>query len=128
MKKLIRKIITQKKTSPFLGAIISVYTSTAILYSPLTLIGVATTLYGLFGEVTIKKWLPWFSFPVLLAFMIVFILIMMVIFNKIVIPSMYAFQVQQQYKHQNPLVTDMKLVIKKLDEINKRLDEIEGKK
>jgi len=127
---IITKLARQKNTSPHLGAVINAYSATSILYSPLTLMGVATTLYGLWGEKMIHQWLPWFTFPMLFGCMILFILIMMVLFYKVIIPSQVAFSVQQQYKHRNPLVTDMKVVLKKLeklDDIEKRLKNLEKK-
>jgi len=102
---------------------LNVYSTTAILYSPLTFIGVATTVYGLWGAEAIKTWLPWFTFGHLIGIMVIFVLLMMVFFYKVIIPSIYAFQVQQQYKHRNPLVSDVGEVLERLDETNKQLTE-----
>lgn len=126
---VITKLVKQKKTSPVLGALINAYTSTSILYSPLTLIGVATTVYGLWGKATLVQWFPWMTFPILIGLIISFMIAMMVLFYKVVIPSLIAFNVQQSYKHQNPLVADMQEVLKQLkddkeSEIMKKLEDI----
>ena len=128
------KILKQKNTSPHIGAVINVYSATGILYSPLTLIGVATTLFGLWGREIITKWLPWFTFPMLIGCMVLFILIMMVVFYKVIIPSSIAFNMQQNYKHRNPLVKDIKeglrndkLILKEIRDMKTRIEELEKK-
>ncbi len=130
---MISRLTKQKSMSPTIGALINAYSSTAILYSPLTLLGVITTVYGLWGGEVIRNVFPWFSTWMLYALMISFVLVMMVVFYKIVIPSQYAFTVQQYYKHRNPMVTDIanglendKIMIKKLESIEKRLEVLES--
>ena len=120
--KFIEKLGKQRNTSPRIGALIHAYSSTAILYSPLTLIGVATTVYGLWGRDMITEWLPWFTFPMLVGCMVGFILIMMVFFYKVIIPSQVAWSVQQDYKHRNPLVKDIQKVIKNQGEFKETLE------
>ena len=134
LKNILTKLLKQRTTSPVIGAFINAYSATAILYSPLTLIGVATTLYGLWGGQLIREYIPWFTTWMLLLCMVGFILVMMIFFYKIVIPSQYAFNVQQSYKHQNPMVTDIlkglendEAILRKLNEIEKRLEKLEQK-
>ena len=127
LSRFIEKLEKQRNTSPRIGALINAYSATAILYSPLTLIGVATTIYGLWGREMIQEWFPWFTFPMLVGCMVAFILLMMVFFYKVIIPSQIAFTMQQNYKHRNPLVADMKVVLKQLELISKRLDKLEKK-
>lgn len=122
IKKLVASLVAQKKTSPHIGALINVYTSAAILYTPLTFIGVATTLYGLWGADLLRSWFPWFTFGHLLIVMVCFMLLWMVFVYKVVIPSIYSFQVLMQYRHQNPLVADMQEVLKRLEETNAKLE------
>lgn len=133
--RVITRLGKQRNMSPHLGAFLNVYSATAIMFAPLTLIGVATTIYGLWGRDIITEWFPWFSFPMLLGCMVALILLMMVVFFKYVIPSQIAFNMQQNYKHRNPLVRDMGKVLenqkdmkKNQEEINKRLDRLEKKK
>lgn len=125
IKNVLVKLAKQKNTSPFIGALTSAYSSAGILYSPLTLIGVATTVYGLWGADLLRKWFPWFTFYYLVGLLVLFMLMMMVFFYKVIIPSQYAFSVQQQYKHRNPLVEDMHKVLKQQKKTNKRLGDIE---
>ena len=122
--KMLVRLAKQNNTSPRIGALINVYQTTAIIYAPLTLIGVVTTLYGLWGSTIAKEHLPWFTVYHLVGFMVVFILIMMVFFYKVIIPSIVAFGMQQQYKHRNPLVTDIHEVLLKLDSNSDKLDSI----
>ena len=123
IKRIYSRLTKQKDMSPRLGGLINVYSSTAVIYSPLTFVGVATTLFGLWGADAIKEWLPWFTFGHMVAVMVLFILLLMILFYKVVIPSMYAFQMQQQYKHRNPLVADVQEVLEELAQTNERLKE-----
>lgn len=125
LKRLLARLSQQRNMSPHIGAFINAYTSTAILYSPLTLMGVATTVYGLWGQDAIRAWLPWFTIWHLLLVMVLFILCMMVLFHKYVLPSIFAFQVQQQYKHRNPLAKDTQAMLKQQKEFGERLEKIE---
>ncbi len=111
-KRIVAELAKQRNMSPHIGALINVYQTTAIMYAPLTLIGVATTLYGLWGGELIKKYLAWFTVWHLLGFMVLFIIVMMVFFYKIIIPSIVAFGAQQTYKHRNPMVTDLQNILK----------------
>ena len=133
MKKLWKSLTKQHNTGPYIGMLINTYSTTGILYSPLTFLGVVSTVYGLWGGTFLRTYLPWFTTFHLMGSMIIVGLIMMLIFFKVVIPSIYAFQVKMQYKHQNPLVADMQKalsnqssILTMLDSINNRLDELEG--
>ena len=125
--RLLAKLGKQRSTSPHIGALISAYSSTAILYAPLTLLGVATTVYGLWGKDIIQQWFPWFTFQMLIISIVLFMLVMMVFFYKVIIPSSIAFGVQQNYKHRNPLVADVQEILRKLTDIDKRLQKLEEK-
>ena len=128
MKKFLAKLAKQRNTSPHLGAVLNTYSATGIIYAPLTLIGVATTIYGLWGAEVIRAWFPWFTILHMIGLMVMLILIAMLFFYKYVIPSQIAFSMQQNYKHRNPLVADMKKALKLLESIDKRVSELEGKK
>lgn len=122
---IIARLSVQCNMSPRIGGIINIYQTTAIMYAPLTLVGVATTLYGLWGRDLIAGYLPWFTIYHLLGFMVAFILIAMVFFYKFIIPSMVAFNVQQQYKHRNPMASDLQRILDMLENDDKRLIRIE---
>ncbi len=117
LKALLDRLAKQNNTSPKLGAIINVYQTTALVYAPLTLIGVASTIYGLWGDEYIKQILPWFTVWHMLGIMILIIPVLMVLFYKVVIPSMIAWSMQQQYKHRNPMAADH-------DEMKKTLEDV----
>lgn len=126
IKSLFTRLLKQRNMSPIIGAMINAYSSTSILFSPLTLMGVATTVYGLWGGEILRRIFPWFSTWMLFCAIIILVLIAMIIFYKVVIPSQYAFTVQQYYKHRNPMVTDInqslendKLILSILGKIEK---------
>jgi len=133
--RILAKLAKQRNMSPHIGALINIYQTTAIMYAPMTLIGVATTLYGLWGAELIKEYFPWFTVWHLLGGMVAFILVMMVFFYKIIIPSIVAFSVQQTYKHRNPMAADLQNILKnqnamfgELKNIKERLAELEESK
>jgi hypothetical protein len=119
VKTLLGKITEQKKTTPKIGALMNAYSSTAVLYSPLTLIGVVTTLYGLWGRTYLAQYFPWMTIWHLLGILIGIILVAMIFFYKFIIPSQVAFAMLQNYKHQNPMVDDLKELLKKQELSNK---------
>ncbi|KKM27442.1 hypothetical protein LCGC14_1574690 [marine sediment metagenome] len=121
------KLAKQRNTSPHIGAVLNVYSATGIIYAPLTLIGVSTTLYGLWGAELIRAWFPWFTVFHMIGLMVLLILVMMVVFYKVIIPSQIAFGMQQNYKHRNPLVADVQKILRKLESIEKRLEKLENK-
>ena len=133
MNKLLVKLAKQRNTSPHIGAVLNVYSATGIIYAPLTLIGVATTIYGLWGAEVIHSWFPWFTIIHMIGLMVLLILIAMIFFYKYIIPSQIAFSMQQNYKHRNPLVADVKkslrndkCILKELRDFNKRLKQLES--
>jgi hypothetical protein len=104
------------------------------LYSPLTLLGVVTTVYGLWGGELIRKYIPWFTTWMLYATMVGIILCAMLFFYKYVIPSNQAFANQQTYKFKNPLfeavtkcMANDEIIIKKLEALEKRFEDLENK-
>lgn len=125
---LLRKFITtlskQQNVPPHLGAVINVYQTTAILYAPLTLIGVVTTVYGLWGSTLLREYLPWFTVWHLVGCMVLFILMMMVVFYKVIIPSIVAFNMQQAYKHRNPIAADLQNILKNQKELFKEIHNV----
>jgi len=117
----------QRNMSPTIGALINIYQTTAIMYSPLTLIGVATTLYGLWGGNLIREYLPWFTVWHLLGGLVAFILVAMIFFYKIIIPSIVAWSMQQAYKHRNPVATDLQSILRNQKAIFEELKDIKDR-
>jgi len=122
IRELTNKLLKQRNMSPLIGALINVYQTTALMYAPLTFIGVATTVYGLWGADVIRKLLPWFQFQHMLLLMVLVLPLFMLFFYKIIIPSIIAFGMQQQYKHRNPLVADVQATLQKQDTLDKKMD------
>ncbi len=75
----------------------------------------------------VRKYLPWFTVWHLFGFMVLFIIVMMIFFYKIIIPSIVAFGVQQTYKHRNPMVTDLQSILKNQEAILGEMRNIENR-
>jgi magnesium-transporting ATPase (P-type) len=121
--RLFTRLARQHNTSPRIGGILNIYQSTSIIFTPLSFLGIATTLWGLWGAEIIQQRIPWFTYPMLILVMVFCVLLAMVFWYKIIMPSSIAFSVQQSYLHRNPLVTDMG---KALEEMGKVLEELEA--
>ncbi len=121
------KLAYQRNMSPRIGALINIYQTTAILYAPLTLIGVATTIYGLWGAELIRGYLPWFTVYHLIGIMVGLILVLMIFFYKVIIPSIVAFSVQQNYKHRNPMVVDLQNILQNQADILKEIRNVKDR-
>ena len=105
----------------------SIYSQTAVIYSPLTLLGVVTTVYGLWGNEYIRLWLPWFNAYHLFGIMVILLLVIMFLFHRFILPSYYAFQMQQSYKHRNPVTQDLVEIKERLVEIERLLNNVQSK-
>ena len=93
----------------------------------LPIFGVATnvmeagTFYGVQKQ-NIHHLMPWMSFQLFLALIIILGLGLLLIFYKFIYPSYYKFLNEQTYKHENPMQKDLALIKKHLgikDEDNK---------
>jgi len=96
-----------------IGTFINVLYLTAPMLGMVMYIINATTFYAV-AFPYIHKYIAWLNLPIFLAFLILGILIMLLIFYKFVYPSYYAFLNKQTYMHQNPMQRDLDLIKKKL--------------
>ena len=69
---------------------------------------------------TLKLYVPWMSLGVFLLFLIAITLTMMVLVYKFVLPSLWAFRGRQMFGYESK-------VMKKLEDIEKRLDKLDKK-
>lgn len=127
MKSIFRKILSQKAI-PWIGGVKDIFTMVVFYMSILNFTLVAIVAYN----TGIRDWLllhgmSWIKVYIWLGFMGLIALIAMILEYKFVYPSFYAFRSKQEYTHQSPLRADLAKVLKKLDDIGKRLDKLEGK-
>jgi len=90
-----------------------------VFYMSLPIFGVATnvmeagTFYGVQKQ-NIHHLMPWMSFQIFLALIILLGFGLLLIFYKFVYPSYYKFLNEQTYKHENPMQKDLALIKKHL--------------
>ena len=59
---------------------------------------------------TIQEWLPWLTFPMLLGALVVFYGVVMVFDYVFILGPVLSFTAHQTYKHDNPIVDDIKQI------------------
>lgn len=113
--RLIKHVPIQKNTGQLIGAVNELFGRTSFYITVINFLLLIVTAY----YTTIRNFIHipfiWFMFIVLLV-----VLIAMVIEYVIILPSSVIFQNTQAYKHDNPLKDDIKLILKRLDDIEKR--------
>ena len=128
MKPIFRKFLSQKAI-PWIGGVKDIFTMVVFYMSILNFSLVAITAYNTgIRDWLIQHGLSWIKIYIWLGFMGLIALIAMVVEYKFVYPSFYAFRSKQEYTHQSPLRADLLKVLEKLDDIDKRLNKLEGKK
>ncbi len=86
---------------------------------------IAVTAYGTTLRDPLLQTVPWITFPIFIAALILLVLIGMVFEYKFVYPSIWAFRNEQQYKHSNPIRKDIELVRKDIKLVMNKLAEKE---
>ncbi len=117
------KIPEQKKVSPFWGGIKELLSRAMFYIGIINFILIMITSY----HTSIKDILP---IPFLVFFLILTAIlgIVMVFEYVVVLPSSIAFSNRQSYKHDNPIKDDFIKILKKLDDIERRLELLENKR
>ena len=123
----IHRFLKQYKLG-WIGGFKDILTMVIFYMSIISFTLVAVTAYN----TGLREWLliyfPWMKIYIFYGALLAVAGIAMIIEYKFVYPSFYAFRSQQEYKHQSPLRADLALCLKKLDEISKKLEEIERQK
>ena len=110
----------QYKLSNKIGASRIILANIMFYVSIINFVLISLTAYHTTLKYIITPILPFFNFPIFIGIIVCIILIAIIIEYKFVLPSLYAFQNEQGFKHDNP-IKDM------LVEINKQLDNINSK-
>ena len=117
--RIIKYIPSQKDTGQYIGAVKELFGRTSFYITVINFFLLIVTAY----YTTIRNFIP-ISFLSFMLFMVFIVCIAMVIEYVIILPSSVAFQNLQAYKHTNPLKDDIKLILKRLDEIEKEVERV----
>lgn len=113
------KLLKQRNV-PRLGALIdSLYTSLPIL-SIINFLSILTVLYAT-TKGYLDVWAPWLTFWMFICFLGSLTLATMVVIYKFVLPSVWTFRQKQMFGYESKLIST-------LEDINKRLENLENKK
>lgn len=117
------KIPEQKKVSPFWGGIKELLGRAMFYIGILNFILIMITSYhtSIKDMIQIPFWIFFSMLTMILGIVMVFEYI-------VVLPSSIAFSNRQSYKHDNPIKDDFIKILKKLDDIERRLEILENKK
>jgi len=117
------KIPEQKKVSPFWGGIKELLSRAMFYIGIINFILIMITAY----HTSIKDILQ-MPFWIFFSILTIILGIVMVFEYIVVLPSSVAFSNRQSYKHENPIKDDMIKILKKLDDIERRLELLENSK
>ena len=117
------KIPEQKKISPFWGGIKELLSRAMFYIGIINFILIMITAY----HTSIKDILQ-MPFWIFFSILTIILGIVMVFEYIVVLPSSVAFSNRQSYKHDNPIKDDMIKILKKLDDIERRLELLENSK
>jgi len=117
------KIPEQKKVSPFWGGIKELLSRAMFYIGIINFILIMITSYhtSIKDILTIPFWVFFLIMTVILGIVMIFEYI-------VVLPSSVAFSNRQSYKHDNPIKDDFIKILKKLDDIERRLELLENKR
>lgn len=121
LNKIWKIIIKQYNFGPFLGGLKDMATYTAFYVTILNFTLIAVTAYNTTLREYILSKVPWFSFPLFMAALIVLVLIGMVCEFKFIYPSIWVFRNRQEYTHQSLLRKDLKKILDRLDELEEEI-------
>jgi len=97
-----------------------------LVYMSMPILGIATnvmeagTFYGV-QKVNIRHFAPWMTFPVFMCFVIIVGLLILVGFYLFIYKAYQTFVNNQTYKHENPMQKDLAKILKRQDQIMKKL-------
>ncbi len=115
---------TEQKVIPFIGEFRQLFSGASIWISMITFIFAAIAAYNTPIMESIKVFIPWLSFPIMLVFVIVAVLILMLLEHKYVQPSVLAYWNQMQYQHNNPLKEDVARIAKQIEVLSKDVEKL----
>lgn len=113
---ILNHIPSQRNTGQHIGALKELFGRTSFYITVINFFLLIVTAY----YTTIRNFIP-VSFISFMAFAVFLVCVAMVVEYVIILPSSMAFQNLQAYKHTNPLKDDVKLILKRLDEIEKKI-------
>jgi len=109
------KLMAQKHTGPFLGAVKDITSRTMIYVSMLNFIQVTATFYYTTLRPPILQYTPWLNFGIYFGVLVIFVVLIMLFEYKLVMPSTFTFINQQEYAHENLIRRDMQEIKTILD-------------
>jgi len=123
--RLLSIILRQYNFGPWLGGLKGIFNNSTFYLSLINFVLIAVTAYHTTLSGKINEYAPWFSFPLFLAMMVVLVLVVMLLEYKFMIPSSITFGNAQMYAHRNPIRRDLERIMRKLDEMDKRITELQ---
>lgn len=115
------KIPEQKRAHPFLGGLKELFSRVMFYAGIINFVLISVTAYN----TSIKYVMP-IPYLAFFSILMVGLSIAMIFEYIIVLPSSVAFSNRQSYKHDNPIRDDMLKILKKLDDVSKRLESMEN--
>ncbi len=117
----------QYNVGPWLGASKDLLARALFYMTPINLFMLTATTYHVTAKAYISQFAPWINFWMFFGALVFIAICAMVVEFKVVFPSSVSFSNIQNYKHGNLIRQDLERAMKKISEINEKLDRIEAK-
>ena len=118
--RLLHKVSQQYNIGPWLGGLKDLASRAVFYLSLLNFVQISATFYYITLKPNYQQYFSWLSFGLYFGVLAFLTLVVMFLEYKFIIPSMYTFLNRQEYSHQNLLRQDLKKILDKLEELEKR--------
>lgn len=109
--------LKQYNLGPWLGGLKDLAQRTVFYVALLNFVLISITAYNTTLKAYILPHIPWFSFPIFIALLLLLVAVAMVLEYKFILPSTLSYLNRQFYIHQNPIRSDLDKILKKLEKL-----------
>ncbi|KKN23701.1 hypothetical protein LCGC14_0902260 [marine sediment metagenome] len=115
----------QYNLGPWLGGFKDLASRTMVYVSAISFTQITATFYYTTLFPNLKETVPWLTFWMFFGTLVLMVLVIMLIEYKFILPSSYTFLNEQEYKHENLIRKDIRLLQEEMKtEIQKLREEI----
>lgn len=115
-------LFKQYNTGSYIGAYIDLYTRTGVIISVLSLLMLSGTFWNTGAAEFIHQYIPWFTFWQFLLALAFVLHAVMLIFWKVVLPSVMSHSNQQGWKHNNPSRVEFERLHEHIRQLENKLE------
>ena len=115
-----QKSIKLNKITVVIGALHDIYSRISVYIGMANTVMILLVFYN--TVVVVTPWLAWLSPPIFILVALIAVIILSVVSWKYLIPTMMVYANYQQYKHENLLRKDIKVLSDKIDKLTQEIE------